>query len=102
MIRQTEDEPAASGHICMCEPGVGMGLAIELHSFDVHAPRRLPFGLEDQLAAIGEGKRRAIEERRAEDIVRAYGIDGIEADRAEHVPSRHLAAVLVASHAVRI
>ena len=55
---------------------------------------------DDQLLAVAELYSGVLEERRAENVVAADGIDGVEAQCAEHVPGRHLADVLVALQAV--
>ena len=74
-------------------------LAVERHGTDIAvAARRI--GRDGECPPVGQAHGGPLEERRRQDKLVRAGADGIEAQRREDIPGRHLPAVLVADDAL--
>ena len=71
-------------------------LAIEQGALDVGLLRTIAASADGERSAIVQLEHRLVEERAAYGVSSLPGADGIEAQRTEDVPGRHLPAVLVA------
>ncbi len=81
--------------VTVVEPGTGPAFAIEGERLDVGVAGVGAGDVDLELLAVAEVYRCPLEEWRAEDVVSADGVDGVEAERAQDVPSGHLAYVFV-------
>src|ERR1035441_6036785 len=95
-----EGEFAARSDIAVMEPGARLPLAVEGEGLDVGMLRVLAPDFDSELLTLAEVDDGVVEEGRAEDVVSADGVYGIEAKGAQHEPGGHLADVFVALHAV--
>jgi hypothetical protein len=97
-----EDQRAALGQLRVVHGQSLHHRAIPRDGLNIDGARRFPFRFDEQLASMSYRDLDAIEQRCAEIVFCTRRIDSIKTKGADDKPRRHLPAIFIACHAVRL
>src|SRR5258706_1318519 len=102
LILKVEDQSSALHELCMLNRKSTHSLAVPHCGLYIESLRRFAFRFNHQLSSACEIHFHPIEQRSSEIVASTHRVDRIETQRADNEPGRHLPAVFVAGHAIRL